>query len=441
MPTTPPEPAPATPAPFAPAPARPAITLWIGLDWADDEHMLSCRPADGSAPFTKKLSQQPAELDAYFLQLHQQYPHMGVCVEQSRGPLIYSLLKFDFVTIYPVNPRSLAEYRRVFKLSGAKSDPTDADLAADLAHKHHEQLRALRPQDATTRQLALLCEHRRTLVADRTALTNRLGATLKCYYPLAEKLFAKDLDTPMALTFLRRWPTLAALLGVKPHHLRKFFYGHHSRSEDRITERLAAVAAAKPLTTDPAILEPMKRLALTTVAQLETLQPEIAAYDQQIAVIFSQHANHGFFAALPGAGAVLGPRLAAAFGTLPDQWRSARDLQDYSGVAPVTKQSGKQRTVHFRWVRPKFLHQTVVEFASCSIGQCEWAALLFKDQCARGHGKWTAIRVLAYKWLRILWRCWKDQVAYDETRYLRSLQKRGVKLYEPLYAKLPPQAP
>ena len=273
---------------------------------------------------------------------------------------------------------------------------------------------------------------RRTLVEDRTAHTNRLGATLQCYYPLAEDLFAANPGTPLALAFLRRWPTLAAVQGVKPHRRRKFFYAHHSRSEDCITHRLAAVAAAKPLTEDSAILQPMERLALATVAQLAALQPVIAAYDEQIAVIFSQHANHGFFAALPGAGAVLVPRLAAAFGTLPDQWRSARDLQDYSGVAPVTKPSGQQRTVHFRWVRPKFLHQTLVEFANGSFGQCEWAALLFNDLRAR---------VLAYKWLRILWRGWQDQVAYDETRYRRSLQKHGVKRYEPLYARLPPTAP
>ena len=100
-------------------------------------------------------------------------------------------------------------------------------------------------------------------------------------------------------------------------------------------------------------------------------------------------------------------------------------LPDYSGVAPVTKPSGQQRTVHCRWVRPKFLHQTLVEFASCSIGQCEWTALLYQDLCARGHSKWRAIRVLACQWLRILWRCWKDQVAYDETRYRAASKNAG----------------
>src|SRR5436190_3564781 len=132
------------------------IALWIGLDWADQKHFLVCRPIDGSAKFTKELPQKPEEVDCFFLELHQKYSHIGVCVEQSRGPVIYGLMKFDFVIIYPINPRCLAEFRRAFKVSGAKSDPSDGDLLADMGLKHQDRLRAFHPQDAQTRKLALL---------------------------------------------------------------------------------------------------------------------------------------------------------------------------------------------------------------------------------------------------------------------------------------------
>lgn len=413
------------------------ITLWIGLDWADEKHFLSCWPADGSAKFTKELPQKPEELDCYFLQLHQQYPRIGVCVEQSRGPLIYGLMKFDFVIIYPINPRSLAEYRRAFKLSGAKSDPSDGDLQAEIGFKHHDRLRSFEPQDPTTRKLALLSEHRRDLVQDRTGCLNRLTSTLKCYYPLALELVGEKLDGPMALKFLGRWPNLATLKKAASPTLRTFFYAQNSRSEELINARLAAIAVAKPLTEDPAILEPMQLLALAMVRQISSLQKTIAEYDQRVAEVFAQHDKARLCGALPGAGPALAPRLAAAFGTLPNNWPTAQDLLCLTGVAPVTRQSGKQRTVHFRWVRPKFVHQTFVEFAKCSIPQCEWAQLLYQHLVLKGKSRWMAIRIIAFKWIRILWRCWKNNTLYDETRYVRSLQKRGLKLYESLYAKLP----
>ena len=103
----------------------------------------------------------------------------------------------------------------------------------------------------------------------------------------------------------------------------------------------------------------------------------------------------------------------------------------------MQKQSGNQKVIHFRYARPLFLHQTMVEFAKCSIGQCEWAKLLYEKERKNGKGQWAAIRIIAFKWVRILWRCWQDREAYDEVRYLRRLQQHGVALYAPLYEKLP----
>lgn len=421
----------------ADTPAPAPVALWIGLDWADQKHFLACRPTDGSAGFSRQLPQKPEELESCFLELRQRYPRIAICVEQTRGPLIHGLMKFDFLVIYPVNPRSLAEFRRVFKVGGAKSDPADGELLAELGLRHAERLRALEPQDAATRQLALLGEHRRDLVQERTQCLNRLASALKSYYPQALELVGAGLDTPMALDFLVRWPTLPLLQKARPSTLRGFFYTHNSRGEEILRERLALVASAKPLTEDPAVVEPMRRLALAMVRLVGALQKTIAEYDAQIAEVFAGHAKAPLFAGLPGAGPVLAPRLAAALGTLPSHWPSAHELLCLSGVAPVTRQSGRQRTVHFRWARPKFLHQTFVEFAKCSIPHCGWAALLYQDLLKRGKGRWAAIRVVAFKWVRIIRRCWADNSLYDETRYLRSLQKQGVKLYEPLYANLP----
>src|SRR2546423_6735566 len=179
------------------------ITCWVGMDWADKKHCLVVRSAAGATAKTCLLEHKPAALDEWFLQLRKDHPQgrIAVAIEQSRGPVLYALMKYDFLALYPVNPRCLADYRRAFKLSGAKDDPLDADLLCELVCLHAKRLRPLIVDDVPTRQLRLLVEARRTFVDDRTGFSNRLGAALKCYYPLALDLVGQDLTTPMALDF------------------------------------------------------------------------------------------------------------------------------------------------------------------------------------------------------------------------------------------------
>jgi transposase len=364
-----------------------------------------------------------------------------VALEQGRGPVLYALLKYDFLVLYPVNPRTVADYRRAFKISGAKDDPVDAELLAELVHQHADRLRALILQDEVTRQLLLLCEARRMFVDERTGWTNQLAAVLKSYYPLALEVLGEDLDRPIALDFLSRWPTLAKLQKAKPNVLRAFFYAHNSRSEDRIVQRLERIKAALPLTEDPALVEPLVLQMQNLVRLIRTLNQTIEQYDQRIKAVFAQHPEAWLFRELPGCGPALAPRLAVAFGTVRPNFPRATDLLCWSGVAPVRKQSGNQERVHFRYARPIFVHQSFVEFAKCSLPHCPWARLLYEDQIAKGKSRWAAIRKVAFKWVRILWRCWQDRKPYQESQYLGSLQRDGLTLYQTLYASLAKSEP
>ena len=194
--------------PASPQPAPPPLVCWVGLDWADQKHCLVVRTEPGGPGQTHHLEQKPEKLDEFFLNLRAQHPQgrIAVAIEQSRGAVLYALMKYDFLAIYPVNPRTLADYRRAFKLSGAKDDPLDADLLCELVCLHAERLRPLVVEDEATRKLRLLTEARRNFVEQCTALTNALGSNLKSYYPLAMDLVGEDLSTPMALEWLRRWP-------------------------------------------------------------------------------------------------------------------------------------------------------------------------------------------------------------------------------------------
>lgn len=422
-----------------PVPPEKPILAWVGLDWADQKHDLEVRFTDGSKTLHKVLEHKPQVIDEFFLDLHQKYPQgrIAVVLEQSRGPIIYALMKYSFVEIYPINPAALASYRQALRVSGAKDDPSDAGLQADFGCKHSEHLRPLKADDIPTRKLRFLVEARRGFVDQQTALTNSLRVALKGYYPVVLELFSAPLNGPMFREFVRRWPGLKQLKAASADTLRSFFYKHNSRAEDLIQKRLETIKAATALTEDEAIVSAHQLQSQSLVRHLAEVQKTIEQYNDVIQKTFQGHSCFAIFDALPGAGPALAPRLAAAFGSLRENFPTPADMLCLSGVAPVRKQSGKQETIFFRWKRPKFLHQTMVEFAKCSLGSCAWAQLFFEDKMKNGKTKWEAFRALAFKWLRIIWRCWYHSHPYDEVKYLRSLQKKGIKLYESLYKDLP----
>ena len=160
------------------------------------------------------------------------------------------------------------------------------------------------------------------------------------------------------------------------------------------------------------------------VRQLELLRDAIAEHDKKIAALAESHPDYGIFSSLPGAGAAMVPRLIAAFGTQRDRYATASAIQCYAGIAPVSESSGKQKWIHWRWACPKFLRQTFHEWAWLSTRTSEWARAFYDQQRARNKSHHAAVRALAFKWLRIVFRLWKDHVPYDKARYTLALQKR-----------------
>lgn len=410
------------------------VVLWSGIDWADEKHCLfTCLP-DGSQHQLHWVEQKPQALDDFFFGWREKHPNgrLGVVLEQSRGALLYALLKYDFLRLFPVNPRCLSDFRAALRASGAKDDPCDAQLLGELGCKHAGHLRQFQLDDPATRQLLLLSEQRRDIVDEQTALSHKLNDALKCYYPLARELFSENIAAPITLAFLKRWPNLSAVKKAKESVLRAFFYAQNCRSEEKIQFRLEAIKAAKPLTEDPALIRTMELLVETLLKRLAAAQQSIALYDERTAEVFPTHSKAPVFASFPGAGKVLAPRLAAAFGTTEDNFPSPTNMQCWSGVAPVKKQSGKSKSVHFRWARPVFLHQTFVEYARSSVKFSAWARAFYQERFDRGWNSFRIYRALAFKWIRILWRCWKNNEQYNEAKYLQSLQKRGIKTYADL---------
>ena len=168
------------------------------------------------------------------------------------------------------------------------------------------------------------------------------------------------------------------------------------------------------------------------VGQLRALNESVSEFDERIAEIFAEHPCAPIFSSFPAAGKALAPRLTAAFGTNKDRYCFASEIQQFSGTAPVTEQSGKSKWVHRRYASPKFLKQTFHEFAGHSIHWSVWAKAYYDQQRMRGKRHHAAVRSLAFKWIRILFRCWKNNQPYDEQVYLDALARRG----SPLVANL-----
>jgi len=417
------------------APDASVFAAFVGLDWADQKHDLVLYDPRGGAPQHLQLPHTPEAIDEWACGLRQRFGGrpIAVCFEQSRGAIAYALLKYDFLMLFPLPPARLAAYRESFSNSGAKDDPSDAALLLDYVLRHRDQVRVWQPDTPATRELQLLAEARRAAVDQRTRFSNQLTAVLKQYFPQALVLVGCDVDTLLACDFLARWPTLAAAGAAAPSTLRKFYYAHHCRQEERIAERLQLAKSAIPLTTDAALIQAGTLQVQYLVGQLRPLARAIQKFEARLQQLMDEHPDAGLFLALPGAGPALAPRLLVAFGTDRKRFAAAAELQSLSGVAPVTQRSGKRCTVQRRWACPKFLLQTFHEFARCSCKKSTWAQAFYLLQRSRGKGHHAALRSLAFKWVRILFRCWKTRTPYSEQRYLDNLHKR----HAPLLAFLP----
>jgi transposase len=401
--------------------------LVIGLDRSDrkaDLHLINTQTGEHKK---QTLATSPEELHDWLAQLRQQHPQGGVaiCLEQPAGSLIPFLETYSWIKLYPINPITLQKFREAFVTSRAKDDGKDAQYLAELLLSHHDKLKPWQPDDSQTRQLQQLVVHRRAVVDERTGLTNRLKALLKQYFPQALDLCGEDLWRPLATDFLLKWPTLQSLQKVRPESIKQFYHLHGSRSQKLVTQRLALIEKAVPLTDEIALLQSYSLRVQLICKELQLLLKTIDQFEEQIASVFAQHPDRDIFANLPGAGPTLAPRLLASMGSERERFSKPENLQCYSGIAPVTKQSGGTCYIHRRYLCPKFFKQSFHEFAKESILHSRWAAAFYFQQRKKGCGHHTAVRALAYKWQRIIWRCWTSHTIYKEEIYEAALKKSG----------------
>jgi len=412
---------------------------YLGCDRSDTHLDLTLLNAD-LPPESLRLPARAASVETWLGQWRRRFPghQLCVCFEQPAANLIVLFSRFAFVRLYPVNPATLKSYREAFVLSRAKDDPSDGYWLADLVRTHRDQLPSWQPHSPAVRQLAALVEGRRDLVDQRTAWSNKLTSLLKSYFPEALELIGEHAASALAVALLRRWPTLQTLQAAGWPAVERFYRQQHCVRGTALAHRREIIAQARPLTDDPAILDPATLRLEAILGQIEPLLAAVERYDQQIAAVFAAHPDRAIIASLPGVGPILAPRLLAALGDDRARFPDARALQCFSGIAPVLIRSGQSTVVSRRYACPRFLRQSFHEHASESIRHSRWARAYYQQQKDRGKKHHTITRALAFKWQRILIRCWHDHIPYDEMTYLRSLKDRNPSLYQlALTTKLP----
>jgi transposase len=408
------------------------FSVLVGIDWADQKHDVSELVVGSDQPaHLSTISSRPEAIHEWAMSLRMRHDNKPIAVacELKKGPLIYALLKYQFITIFPLHPATVAKMRKAFHPSGAKSDPVDAQLQAELLRDYMHKLTPIVPDSAADRALAQLVECRRKLVQDRVDLTNSLTYYLKNYYPQVLDWF-NEKDSHVFCDFVTKWPSLERVQRARKKTLVDFMHQHNVRYADVIEQRLAAIKTAIPLTEDEGVVVPNQLMAELEANQLKVLLQSIERIEQEIKKRYCAMADRKIFDSFPGAGPQFAPRLLVAFGSERSRYENASAMQKYAGIAPVMESSGTRSWTHWRYACPKFLRQTFVEWAGQTVRYSFWARAYYNQQKSKGKAHNTIIRSLAFKWIRIMFRCWKEREPYDESKYLEALKERGSPLLQ-----------
>jgi transposase len=393
------------------------MRFFVGIDWASQTHAVCvideaarvrwqgsvAHSADGLAELVRQLRRFRAG------------SALAIAIERPSGLLVDTLVDAGFQVV-PIHPNVLKASRSRYSAAGSKSDPGDAFILADLLRTDGHRFRPLRPLTDDTRALRALVRGRDDLVAQRVALANQLRAVLEHGWPGAAVIFA-DLDSPIALAFLARYPTAqhAARLGEK--RLAQFLTQHSYPGRRSAAELLARLRDAPPSQAGEAEADASGEVVRSLVTVLTPLVAQIQQLSAAITAALRHHPDGPLVQSLPRSGAVNAAQILAELGDDRARFPTDEQLAAEAGVAPVTHASGKHHAVVFRWACNKRLRHALTTFADNSRHASAWAAAVYTRALGRGCDHSHAIRILARAWVRVLWRCWQNHTPYDVTRH------------------------
>jgi transposase len=407
---------------------------YVGVDWAAATHAVCVLDPAGKRVAVFSVEHSAAGLTALIARLARlgTAQSMPVGIERPDGRVVDALLEAGHPVV-PVKPNAIKTWRDGEVLSGAKSDIGDAEVIAEYLRLRQHRLSLVAPYSAETKALRTVVRTRSDLVETRVAATNQLNALLDLYWPGAKAVFA-DVESPIALEFLTRYPTArhARHLGAKRMTA---FCVKHGYSGRRTGEQLLTRLRAAPAgVTDETLCEAVRDAVLAMVGVLRAVVAAVKDLDRSVTATLGEHPDSEIFTSLPRSGQINAAQMLAEWGDARQAYDGPDSVAALAGVTPVTKESGKHRAVHFRWACNKRFRVAVTTFADNSRHASPWAAKVYTDARTRGHDHPHAIRILARAWIRIIWRCWTDRTPYDPHRHGNAVRLHQPGQTEPLAA-------
>ena len=393
--------------------ALPDALFFTGIDWAAETHAVCVMDAAGKI-VTEFTIEHSADGIATLIRRLARYGDPGdmpVAIERPDGRLVDLLLEAGHPVV-PVKPNAIKAWRDGEVLSGAKSDAGDAAVIAEYLRLRAHRLTVAAPYSDETRALRAVVRARGNLVEMRVAATNQLSALLDAHWPGARAIFA-DVESPISLEFLTRYPTPAAAAHLGEKRMAAFLVKHGYCGRRTAAELLARLRAAPAGTSRESLTEALRDAVLAAAGVLQALNASVKNLDRSVAAHLGEHPDGKIFTSLPRSGQVNAAQVLAEWGDCREAYAAPDSVAALAGVTPVTNQSGKHRSVHFRWACNKRFRAAITTFADNSRHASPWAAKIYDDARASGKDHPHATRILARAWIRVIYRCWLDGIPYD----------------------------
>lgn len=387
--------------------------VFIGIDWAATEHAVCVLDRDGRKTAVFTVDHTAAGFDRLAARLSKLGPaeQIPVAIERPDGRLVDALLEAGH-PVLPVKPNAIKTWREAEVLSGAKSDPGDAHVIADYLRVRFHRLRPAAPLSSHTKALRAVVRTRSDLVESRVTVSNQLAALLDAHWPGAKAIFA-NIESAIALAFLTRYPTAASAASLTEKQLAAFCAKQGYSGKRPAALLLARLRSAPTGTLDPVVCEGIRDAVLAQVGILCGLNTAIKALDRSIAEKMDTHPDGEVFRSFPRAGTINAAQILAEWGDAREAFDHPDAIAALAGITPVTKASGKQRSVSFRWACNKRLRLAITTFAANSRFSSPWAAEIYDRARTSGKDHPHTTRILARAWVRVMWRCWQNGTPYD----------------------------
>ena len=391
--------------------------FFVGIDWAAAEHAVCVMDESGKivSEFVIKHSADGIAQLVRRLVKYGDPERVPIAIERPNGRLVDLLLEAGHAVV-AVKPNAIKTWREGEVLSGAKSDAGDAAVIAEYLRLRQHRLQVVTPYSSQTKAVRTVVRTRDDLVEMRVMAVNQLSALLEAHWPGAKALFA-DIASPISLEFLTRYPTAASAVHLGERRMAAFCAKHSYSGRRPAAELLERLRSAPSGTMDETLTPAVRDAVLALITVLKTVNAALKDLGKSVAARLAEHPDGEIFTSLPRSGRINAAQILAEWGDCRASYAGPDSVAALAGMSPVTKASGRHRSVGFRWACNNRFRKAMASFADNSRRSSPWAAKIYTDARSGGKDHAHAIRVLARAWIRVIWRCWLDGVPYDPAKH------------------------